>query len=243
LAAAAPSSIPSKADAAIIYSTGEPLEGECVEFRLIYTGRLLSGNKPHPANKQAIRLQISPQIKRLLECKPVLRRHCCREAFKWFKDHPEDAKKFQEAGLSDDDARVVMYDYWIRWMTEKWDRRGHGFVPLITEEMDIRCSLDILFLRPSPPGKIIDRTDLDNRLKTLIDALKVPDTAEGLGESSDEPIYCLLEDDRLISEIKVVSDQLLLLPGEKTVTENDVFLVISVVVESPASNLWHQAFG
>ena len=129
-------------------------------------------------------------------------------------------------------------------MISKWDRGGHGFIPLITEEMDIRCSLDILFLRPSPPGKIIDRADLDNRLKTLVDALRVPDTADGLGApSGDHPTYCLLQDDRLISEIRVVSDQLLLLPGEKIVTENDVFLVMSVVVEAPATNNWHAAFG
>jgi hypothetical protein len=135
-----------------------------------------------------------------------------------------------------------MLKFWERYMSEKWDRGGRGFVPIITEEMDIRCSLDILFLRPSPPGRIIERADLDNRLKTLIDALKVPDTADGL-PVADEPIYCLLSDDRLISEIKVVSDQLLLLPGEKVIGPNDAFLVISVNVEAPASNIWHQTFG
>ena len=90
---------------------------------------------------------------------------------------------------------------------------------------------------------ILNGADIDNRLKTLVDALKVPDTANGLGSPSGDPIYCLLDDDRLISEIRVVSDQLLLLPKETTVTENDVFLVVSVLVESPASNVWHQAFG
>jgi len=235
----APCAIP--ADSVIIYSTGEPLEGECVEFRLLYYGRLLSGNKPHPDNKQEIRLELSPQIKRLIECKPILRKHCSREGYKWFQEHPDDQETFNSTLREDEEKRSLLYEYWVRSMAKKWDRDGHGFVPLITEEMDIRCSLDILFLRPNPPGNIITRTDLDNRLKTLVDALKVPDTSSGLGACSSEPTYCLLEDDRLISEIKVVSDQLLRLPGEKTFTENDVFLVVSVVVESPASNIWHQA--
>lgn len=214
-----------------------------MEFRLLYYGRLLSGNKPHPQNKQDIRRELSPQLKKLIECKPILHKHCYRAGFGWFKEHPQDLEAFNSTPRNDDENRKLLYEYWVRYMSEKWDRGGHKFVPLITDEMDIRCSLDILFLRPSAPGKIIDRADLDNRLKTLVDALRVPDTADGLGAPSDEPIYCLLQDDRLISEIKVVSDQLLLLPGEKIGTENDVFLVIGIVVESPPSNPWHQAFG
>jgi hypothetical protein len=229
-------------DSEIIYSTGEPLEGECVEFRLLYYGRLLSGNKSHAENKHQVRLELSPQIKRLIECKPILHRHCYREGFGWFKEHPED-REILDTPRSDEEKKIFLYKCWERYLSEKWDRKGHGFVPLITEEMDIRCSLDILFLRPSPPGKIIERADLDNRLKTLVDALRIPDTADGLGAAPTEPTYCLLEDDRLISEIRVVSDQLLLLPGEKKISPNDVFLVIGVTVEAPASNVWHPAFG
>jgi hypothetical protein len=215
-----------------------------MEFRLLYYGRLLSGNKPHAENKHQVRLELSPQIVRLIECKPILHKSCYREGSKWFKNHPEDEVIFRSA-MDDDEARRKMYDFWVRYMAEKWSRGTYGFVPLITEELDIRCSLDILFLRPSTPGRIIERTDLDNRLKTLIDALRVPDTAEGMPRSDvpSEPIYCLLQDDRLISEIKVVSDQLLLLPGEKTIGPNDAFVVISVTAEAPASNIWHQAFG
>jgi hypothetical protein len=61
-------------------------------------------------------------------------------------------------------------------------------------------------------------------------------------EEGKPPIFCLLQDDRLISEIKVTADQLLLLPKETTVTANDVFLVVNVSVEAPPSNQWHQAF-
>lgn len=106
--------------------------------------------------------------------------------------------------------------------------------------MDIRCALDILFLRPEEPGMIVGGADLDNRLKSLLDALRVPDTADGF-ESEDAPIFCLLQDDKLISEIKVTADQLLLLPKETSVTKNDVFLVVNVNVEAPPGNIWHQA--
>lgn len=229
----------------LVYSDGEALRENCMEFRMLYYGRLLSGNKPHAENKHEVRRYLSPQLERLVECKPSLYSACAREGFRWFNDHAQDHQEVIEKAptMSVDDNRRMMYGFWTRFMSEKWARAKHGFIPLITEEMDIRCSLDILFLRPGNPGRIIERTDLDNRLKTLIDALKVPDTMDGIPAASSDPIYCLLQDDKLISEIKVVSDNLLFLPGEKTVTPNDAFLVISVTVESPPRNIWHQAFG
>lgn len=69
-----------------------------------------------------------------------------------------------------------MLDFWVKHMSVKWRRGNQDFIPLITEDMEIRCGLDILFLRPEEPGMIVRGADLDNRLKTLLDALKVSDT-------------------------------------------------------------------
>ena len=120
----------------------------------------------------------------------------------------------------------------LRWIAEKWERTGRGFISLVTEEMCLRCSLDILFLRPEDAGLIIGGGDLDNRMKTLFDSLRIPSNlAEAGGEKGkegDEPIYCLLENDRFISEVRIVTDHLLMLPHSKEFHANDVFLVIDV---------------
>jgi hypothetical protein len=41
--------------------------------------------------------------------------------------------------------------------------------------MGSACSLSILFLRHEPQGGIIQSGDLDNRINTLFDALRIPD--------------------------------------------------------------------
>ena len=47
-------------------------------------------------------------------------------------------------------------------------------------------------------------------------------------QEDETPFFCLLEDDRLISEIRVNGDQLLLLPNERQVKANDSFVLIHV---------------
>ena len=84
-------------------------------------------------------------------------------------------------------------------------------------------------LRPELPGQtLIVGGDIDNRLKTLFDALRIPkvgETAEPQ-EGGISPFYCLLQDDSLINHISVTTDILLL-----DVDPNHVQLVVFV-------NLW-----
>jgi hypothetical protein len=102
----------------------------------------------------------------------------------------------------------------------------------VTPDLALRCSLDILLLRPDEKRFIFTQGDIDGQVKTLGDALRIPDCAEetdGMGPQADEiPFYCLLQDDRLISEVRVVSDELLLLPGNRDLKANDAFVVIHV---------------
>ena len=78
------------------------------------------------------------------------------------------------------------------------------FVPFVTRELELLCSLDILWLRPDRPGAVIQSGDLDNRLKTLFDALKAPTDVGELGgatpQDGEVPFYTLLEDDRLVTK-------------------------------------------
>ncbi len=88
--------------------------------------------------------------------------------------------------------------------------------------------------------------DLDARIKTVFDALRLPDSldeAGGIGPQQDEePFFCLLQDDKLISEIKVNTDELLVLPKEREVKANDAFLVIHVKLNPARPSQYGELF-
>jgi hypothetical protein len=125
-------------------------------------------------------------------------------------------------------------------------KRGHfRFVPLVDSKSYLIAELQITMLRPGPPGSIVTQTgDIDNRLKTLLDALKMP---EGLNDlpsdaapSSDEdPFYCLLEDDRLITNIDIQTAQLL----EPDQDEAEVVLLIRVVTKATQVTIGNLSIG
>lgn len=76
--------------------------------------------------------------------------------------------------------------------------------------IETACALDVLFLRRDGPGSLIKSGgDIDNRLKVLFDALKLPRPGEfdsTVPPAPDEdPFFCLVEDDTLITEIKVTT--------------------------------------
>jgi hypothetical protein len=116
-------------------------------------------------------------------------------------------------------------------------------VPLVTQQLRLICELDILLLRPQRPGKVISAGDLDNRLKTLLDALRIPKEDEGYSKRKPDavPFHCLLADDRIITKISIQTDQMLeLLDSPKS---NDVRLVIAVRLRPYEMNVWNLPFG
>ena len=92
---------------------------------------------------------------------------------------------------------------------------GFDFAPLVNEKLNLIAELKITLLRPEPPGSIITQAgDIDNRLKTLFDALKVPTEPSAIPsdeapKEGETPFYCLLEDDNLITKVSVETDRLL----------------------------------
>lgn len=89
------------------------------------------------------------------------------------------------------------------------------FVPLVTVEMNAVAELSVTILRPEPPGGLITQGgDLDNRLKTLFDALTMPRHLNALPTGAapaaeESPFFCLLEDDNLVIAVSVRTEQLL----------------------------------
>jgi hypothetical protein len=78
--------------------------------------------------------------------------------------------------------RARMVDH----LAKQYERLGYNFVPLVTEQIRLFCGISVLFLRPSMPGDVMLSGDLDNRLKTLFDALRMPSCKEEL-RGYDEP--------------------------------------------------------
>lgn len=109
---------------------------------------------------------------------------------------------------------------------------SHVFAPLVCTNLHLMAELDILMLRPETPGRIISNGDIDNRLKTLFDALRAPNNKQEIGtqarpSSSTSPTFTLLEDDRLISRVSVETDRLLAAPQH---TSDQVHLIIRVLL-------------
>jgi hypothetical protein len=111
--------------------------------------------------------------------------------------------------------------------------RGNDFATLIHPSLRLYAELDILVLRPEAPGAIISHAgDIDNQLKTLFDALRRPVDDNEVPRSwspaiDEQPLFCLLDDDKLITRVNVEVDRLLT-PGANP---KDVLVTIRVTVK------------
>ena len=122
---------------------------------------------------------------------------------------------------------------------QEFKHDGFNWLPIANCKSGLICKLDILILRKGPPGEV--PTDIDNRIKTIFDALR---KASGPGElhtksgvlvptsADQDPFYVLLEDDKLITHAAVTSDTLLEPIDDPSVPpENAVRLVIGVAIK------------
>ena len=180
--------------------------GDEVNFRLTYDGplRAASQSDTRRVDKHAIRCALSNQ---LIE----------------FFLHRIDVFEKETQQLPPSDIRALVY------------KRGHlSFLALVRERLHLICDLDILFLRREHPGHLIrGGGDIDNRIKVLFDALRVPqDDNEVRGfPPNDKFIACLTEDDKLITGFRITTDRLLE-PASSPAEENNVRLIINVEVKA-----------
>ncbi len=104
------------------------------------------------------------------------------------------------------------------------------FAPLICEApLHLIADLQITLLRPESLGSIVTQAgDIDNRLKTLLDSLAVPKRAglpaDETPQEDEDPFFCLLEDDNLVTKLSVETDRLL----EQVGSSSEVILLIRV---------------
>jgi hypothetical protein len=207
-----------------------------MEFRLNYEGPLLSTQKdPVDGQKDAradhkheIRRQFHPQLRRLWEIHPFLRDFKIDpQDLPWMlKQHSDSAMRLVSGGPESSLREILAGQY---------RENGYEFIPLVSEGLSLACELDVLFMRRDAPGAIIQSGDIDNRLKTLLDALRKPKRANELGKytvpgADESPFYCLLEDDKLITKLTVETDWLLSPLTSAPLDDKMVHLIIKVTL-------------
>ena len=189
----------------------QDVEGIPLEFRLTYRGSLpastASNSRMKP--KHLIRREFNKQLRNYWNIHPELQEH-----------HESELAGNNEGGF-------------ISHEVPHYQIGDKSFLPLLTERRGLACALDILFLRRDAPGKVVTNGgDIDNRLKTLFDALRVPQNSAEIPSDWEQdidefPLYCLLDDDGIITTVSVTTDRLLT-PLENEESVNDVLLVIKV---------------
>ena len=189
-----------------------------VEFTLTYRGRLLSQNaerKRVSENKREIRLALSPQLQMLWKTQPQLRVSEITTA------------RMEKGKVIRDKVWMTHYDVVIG---------GREYRPLIASDLLAYLSITWLRLDSVDAGPIVsgrDGADIDNRLKTLFDALQLPQENQITEVESGEKVYCLVEDDAMIHDLQVSTGPLLApTPG----IENPVELHLRVIVKRRGSS-------
>jgi hypothetical protein len=193
---------------------GADAEEPLMRFRLVYEGELRP-NQRDPMehqpdrlaeHKQGIRKIFHTQLKQLWATNKFLKNHkMLPTAFNNpnYSQLPTDqAWGWESATDNQPMVDVIAHNY---------QRNGYRFVPLVREEMSLLCDLDILFLRRDHPGSVLEAGDLDNRIKTLVDCLRMPKAGNELRGNEfpgagEDPFFCLLDDDKAVSGLAVQTD-------------------------------------
>lgn len=207
-----------------------------MHFYLVYDGPLSgSGNKPKPEEVRDIRDRMHSQLDLLWRTHAALKR--LRQTARVAKNPHEFFGGLDSPFERDPDPEQALQDGFVN-LCEPMARGGKSYLPIVRKSLDLVCSLDILFLRQEDPGELVlQGGDLDNRVKTLFDSLRVPDIdVEARYPQRQNPTCCLLESDTLISQFSVSSGRLLV---PKTDRRNEVHLVIEVTVRVLKLGTWN----
>jgi hypothetical protein len=196
-------------------------------------------------HKQTIRKQFHGQLKQLWQTNKFLKEHGVNKD--QLQIRPGQVAPILGVGFIGVTPRKTVPI--VEYIASNFQRNGYRFVPLVCEEFSLLCSLDILFLRRDFPLGVISAGDLDNRVKTLIDAMGMPKNANELQGNEtpgpgEDPFFCLLEDDDLVTAFRVETDMLLDPPknGDTDAARSEVKLVISVELRPDNVTMFNLGF-
>jgi hypothetical protein len=175
---------------------------ECLDFTLKYAGPLVSSAATSAKRlKSQLRVDFDKQFAVLWKEHPIL--------------HEQDPGRFDRKPprhfrtVDAHNKPAYQSDIWYRCLVS-----GIDYVPLVTYGHRMHCHLSIrLHSRRGRGGIIHEGADLDNRLKVLLDALSMPNVGQDASlaaTDNEEPlVYCLLEDDELVTKLSVETLRLL----------------------------------
>ena len=172
-----------------------------MKFRLFYKGPLRGNGTP--SDKQSLRRAFLPQLRSLWQQKPLT-------------DFLKELNLGNYPGKSALTKNVGPFNC----------------LPLVQQAIELVAGIEIVFLRPEEPGNIITQGgDIDHRLRTLLDSLQMPKPNQippgDVPGKDEDPFYCLLEDDNLVTSLSLVTDRLLLPTNDR----HDVILLMQVCLE------------
>jgi hypothetical protein len=120
---------------------------------------------------------------------------------------------------------------------------GTAWVPLVTYPMEAHCHLAVRLGRPTRPGTILfGGGDIDNRIKIILDALRMPQHVQEVasGVAVEPEMFALLADDNLVTRLSITTYQLL--SGYRSNDDMDVDIDVTVRAITPMAGTWALLF-
>ena len=117
----------------------------------------------------------------------------------------------------------------------RWTQRGIAFIPLAVALRFMRCELAIRVHRYEAndyKGRLLgSQGDLDNQVKTLFDALRMPHNQDEVPVASthDGPMFCLLEDDALVTKLTMEAKRIL---SPRPADKRDIWVSVDIDVRA-----------
>jgi hypothetical protein len=191
---------------------------ELMKFTLIYDGPLPAGRNKRAIYAAQIRNKLHPQMRDLWDHHVV------------FRQLARTARTIPNPGAG---YYVGREPIWSPSELPEWNdpvpplREGQtdfcavidipsigNFLPIVRKSLYLACAIDILFLRQEGPLGVFEEDssgDLDNRLKCFFDGLTIPnkEQAEAGEDPCADPLCCLLENDKFVSDFSVKTGRLL----------------------------------
>ena len=193
----------------------------------MYEGRLPSGSKANKDDKHHIRLAFHSQLKMLWTLPPL----------SYCSSYKEEKTSWTERYCDEPDPGTFDFGSLPYVVTET---NGFKFVSLVHKSLAVVAEIDVRLLFPSPeslsPASIVAR-DVDNKLKTLFDGLRIPQQSQEIPEkwmpeAGQNPLFCLLEDDSLIAKVSVSSGYSL-----RPLAKGEVFVILNIKVKGKMGTL------